>query len=69
MFLIFLPKKTFIQPLVKPLKILIDFQGRCDLTMRKISEGHKYWIQYEGVPRGRWILPTFGMRRLTKNYI
>jgi hypothetical protein len=30
-----------------------DFHpDRCDFTMSKISEGYKYWVQYEGVPGG-----------------
>jgi len=30
-----------------------DFHpDRCDFTMRKISTGYKYWVQYEGVPSG-----------------
>ena len=28
------------------------YPNRCDFTMTKVSEGHKYWIQYEGVPGG-----------------
>ena len=28
------------------------FPDRCDFTMNKISTGHKYWVQYEGVPGG-----------------
>jgi len=28
------------------------YPTRCDFTMTKISEGHKYWVQYEGVPGG-----------------
>jgi len=28
------------------------YSDRCDFTMSKISEGHHYWIQYEGVPGG-----------------
>ena len=28
------------------------YPDRCDFTMNKISEGYKYWIQYEGVPGG-----------------
>lgn len=31
-----------------------DFYAeRCDFTMRKVSEGYHYWIQYEGVPGGK----------------
>jgi len=28
------------------------YPDRCDFTMSKISEGYKYWVQYEGVPGG-----------------
>jgi hypothetical protein len=28
------------------------YPNRCDFTMRKISEGFKYWVLYEGVPGG-----------------
>jgi len=28
------------------------YPDRCDFTMNKISEGHHYWVQYEGVPGG-----------------
>lgn len=28
------------------------YPERCDFTMLKISPGHKYWVQYEGVPGG-----------------
>jgi hypothetical protein len=28
------------------------YPDRCDFTMRKVSEGFKYWVQYEGVPGG-----------------
>jgi len=28
------------------------YPNRCDFTMRKISAGYKYWVQYEGVPGG-----------------
>ena len=28
------------------------YPDRCDFTMSKISEGYKYWVQYEGVPNG-----------------
>ena len=28
------------------------YLDRCDFTMSKISSGHKYWVQYEGVPGG-----------------
>ena len=28
------------------------YPDHCDFTMRKISQGFKYWIQYEGVPGG-----------------
>jgi len=28
------------------------YPERCDFTMRKISPGYKYWVQYEGVPGG-----------------
>lgn len=30
-----------------------DFHpDRCDFTMSKVSQGYKYWVQYEGVPGG-----------------
>jgi len=29
------------------------YPDRCDFTMLKISEGYKYWVQYEGVPGGK----------------
>ena len=28
------------------------YPDRCDFTMKKVSEGFHYWIQYEGVPGG-----------------
>jgi len=28
------------------------YPERCDFTMTKVSAGHKYWVQYEGVPGG-----------------
>lgn len=28
------------------------YLDRCDFTMRKVSDGFKYWVQYEGVPGG-----------------
>ncbi len=28
------------------------FSDRLDFTMRKVSSGYKYWVQYEGVPGG-----------------
>lgn len=28
------------------------YPDHCDFTMRKISTGYKYWVQYEGVPGG-----------------
>ncbi|MGJ8679307.1 hypothetical protein [Paraglaciecola sp.] len=28
------------------------YPERCDFTMRQVSSGHQYWIQYEGVPGG-----------------
>ena len=28
------------------------YPDRCDFTMNKISDGFKYWVQYEGVPGG-----------------
>ncbi len=28
------------------------YPNRCDFTMNKISDGYKYWVQYEGVPGG-----------------
>lgn len=28
------------------------YADRCDFTMRKVSDGYKYWVQYEGVPGG-----------------
>jgi len=29
------------------------YPDRCDFTMSKVSEGYKYWIQFEGVPGGK----------------
>jgi hypothetical protein len=29
------------------------YPDRCDFTMSKISQGYKYWVQYEGVPGGK----------------
>jgi len=29
------------------------YEDRCDFTMKKVSSGYKYWIQYEGVPGGK----------------
>ena len=29
------------------------YLDRCDFTMRKVSSGYKYWVQYEGVPGGK----------------
>lgn len=29
------------------------YVDRCDFTMNKISDGFKYWVQYEGVPNGQ----------------
>ncbi|MBU2879289.1 hypothetical protein [Aliiglaciecola lipolytica] len=28
------------------------YPDRCDFTMSQVSEGYKYWVQYEGVPGG-----------------
>lgn len=28
------------------------YPDRCDFTMTEVSEGHQYWVQYEGVPGG-----------------
>ncbi|MEL7185485.1 MAG: hypothetical protein AAFN50_03480 [Pseudomonadota bacterium] len=28
------------------------YPDRCDFTMSKVSEGYRYWVQYEGVPGG-----------------
>ena len=28
------------------------YPERCDFTMSRVSAGHKYWVQYEGVPGG-----------------
>ncbi len=28
------------------------YPDRCDFTMNKVSDGYKYWVQYEGVPGG-----------------
>lgn len=37
----------------KQWKAIWDFyHDRCDFTMTEISEGHHYWVQYEGVPGG-----------------
>ena len=29
------------------------YPDRCDFTMTRVSAGHKYWAQYEGVPGGK----------------
>ena len=29
------------------------YPERCDFTMKKVSAGYKYWVQYEGVPGGK----------------
>lgn len=29
------------------------YPERCDFTMKKVSDGYLYWIQYEGVPGGQ----------------
>ena len=29
------------------------YPTRCDFTMKRISAGYKYWVQYEGVPSGK----------------
>ena len=28
------------------------YADRCDFTLSRVSPGHKYWVQYEGVPGG-----------------
>lgn len=28
------------------------YPDRCDFTMKQVSQGFKYWVQYEGVPGG-----------------
>ena len=28
------------------------YPDRCDFTMKQVSDGFKYWVQYEGVPGG-----------------
>ncbi len=28
------------------------YPDRCDFTMKRVSPGYKYWVQYEGVPGG-----------------
>jgi hypothetical protein len=46
------------------------YPDRLDFTMRKVSEGYKYWVQYEGVPGGSmdrtdfWISSAGPERRL-----
>ena len=35
------------------------YPDRCDFTMKKISEGYKYWVQYEGVPGGEMDVTDF----------
>ena len=35
------------------------YPDRCDFTMNKISPGHKYWVQYEGVPNGEMDITDF----------
>lgn len=37
------------------------YPSRCDFTMSKISEGFKYWVQYEGVPGGEMDSTDFWM--------
>lgn len=29
------------------------YPERCDFTMTQVSDGYKYWVQYEGVPGGQ----------------
>lgn len=35
------------------------YPDRLDFTMSKVSPGHKYWIQYEGVPGGEMDVDDF----------
>lgn len=37
------------------------YPERCDFTMKKISAGYKYWVQYEGVPGGEMDSTDFWM--------
>jgi hypothetical protein len=37
------------------------YADRCDFTMIKISEGYKFWVQYEGVPGGEMDSTDFWM--------
>lgn len=43
------------------------YEDRCDFTMRKISEGHQYWVQYEGVPGGEMDNSDFWYSSVDKN--
>lgn len=43
------------------------YSDRCDFTMNKISEGYKYWVQYEGVPGGEMDTTDFWMSSKDKS--
>ncbi|MGB5419306.1 MAG: hypothetical protein WBN21_10805 [Algibacter sp.] len=43
------------------------YPERCDFTMTKISEGYKYWVQYEGVPGGEMDTTDFWYASIDKN--
>lgn len=43
------------------------YPDRCDFTMRKISPGYKYWVQYEGVPGGEMDSTDFWFASGDKN--
>ncbi|NNC37765.1 MAG: hypothetical protein EX271_03740 [Acidimicrobiales bacterium] len=38
------------------------YSDRCDFTMSKVSDGYKYWVQYEGVPGGKMDSTDFWYR-------
>jgi len=35
------------------------YSDRCDFTMSKVSQGYKYWVQYEGVPGGEIVATDY----------
>jgi len=43
------------------------YPDRCDFTMNRISPGHHYWVQYEGVPGGEMDSTDFWMASVNKN--
>lgn len=44
------------------------YSDRCDFTMRKISAGYKYWVQYEGVPGGEMDSTDFWYASVDKEF-